>query len=67
MTRKELEKAKESGNIYYEDVDITAFLIYKMYIALMFEWNESEKKLDEQLIASSISAILKNGLRKEVN
>lgn len=38
-----------------------------MYIALMFEWNESEKKLDEQLIASSISAILKNGLRKEVN
>ena len=62
-----LEKAKESGNIYYEDVDITAFLIYKMYIALMFEWNESEKKLDEQLIASSISAILKNGLRKEVN
>lgn len=62
-----LEKAKESGNIYYEDVDITAFLIYKMYIALMFEWNESEKKLDEQLIASSISAILKNGLRKDVN
>lgn len=62
-----LEKAKESGNIYYEDVDITAFLIYKMYIALMFEWNESEKKLDEQMIASSISAILKNGLRKDVN
>lgn len=62
-----LEKAKESGNIYYEDVDITAFLIYKMYIALMFEWNENEKELDEQMIASSISAILKNGLRKDVN
>ena len=38
-----------------------------MYIALMFEWNESEKILDEQLIASSISAILKNCLRKEFN
>ena len=62
-----MKKAKDIGNIYYEDIDITAFLIYKMYIALMFEWNESEKKLDEQMIASSITAILKNGLRKDVN
>ena len=29
--------------------------------------NKSEKKLDEQMIASSITAILKNGLRKDVN
>lgn len=65
--KTKLEKAKENGYIYYKDVDITAFLIYKMYIALMFEWNENEKKLDEQMIASSISAILKNGLRKEVD
>jgi hypothetical protein len=35
-----------------------------MYIALMFEWND--KELDEQMIAKSISEILKNGLRKEV-
>ena len=33
----------------------------------MFEWNENEKKLDEQIIASSISQILKNGLRKDVD
>ena len=65
--KTKLEKAKENGYIDYKDVDITAFLIYKMYIALMFEWNENEKKLDEQMIASSISAILKNGLRKEVD
>lgn len=38
-----------------------------MYIALMFEWNEHEKELDEQMIASSISEILKNGLRKDVD
>ena len=62
-----LEKAKENGYIDYKDVDITSFLIYKMYIALMFEWNENEKKLDEQIIASSISQILKNGLRKDVD
>ena len=35
-----LEKAKENGYIDYKDVYITSFLIYKMYIALMFEWNE---------------------------
>ena len=62
-----LEKAKENGYIDYKDVDITSFLIYKMYIALMFEWNENEKKLVEQIIASSISQILKNGLRKDVD
>lgn len=62
-----MEKAKENGYIDYKDVDITSFLIYKMYIALMFEWNENEKKLDEQIIASSISQILKNGLRKDVD
>lgn len=65
--KTKLEKAKENGYIDYNDVDITSFLIYKMYIALMFEWNENEKKLDEQMIASSISAILKNGLRREVD
>lgn len=65
--KTKLEKAKENGYIDYKNVDITSFLIYKMYIALMFEWNEHEKELDEQMIASSISEILKNGLRKEVD
>jgi AcrR family transcriptional regulator len=62
--REKLIIAKEKGYINYHDLDITVFLIYKMYIALMFEWND--KELDEQMIAKSISEILKNGLRKEV-
>ena len=43
---------------------ITAFLIYKMYIALMFDWNENNKKLDEKSIADNILKIAKNGLQK---
>lgn len=63
--KSKLEIAKEKGYIYYEDLEITTFLIYKMYIALMLEWNHESKKLDEQMIAKNISNILRNGLRKE--
>ena len=60
------KKAKEKGYIDYLDLNITTFLIYKMYIALIFEWNTEEKEIDEQMLAKTISGILKNGLRKEV-
>ena len=64
--KEKLIIAKEKGYIYYEDLEITTFLIYKMYIALILEWDNKGKKLDEQMIANNISEILKNGLRKEV-
>lgn len=64
--RNKLQKAKEKGYIDYIDLDITTFLIYKMYIALIIEWNTNEKELDEQMLAQTISEILKKGLRKEV-
>ena len=62
--KEKLIVAKEKKYIYYEDLEITTFLIYKMYIALLLEWNGKDKELDEQKIANSISEILKNGLRK---
>ena len=64
--RKKLQKAKENGYIDYLDLDITTFLVYKMYIALIIEWNDKDKNLDDQMIAQSIVEILKNGLRKDV-
>lgn len=65
--KEKLIIAKDKGYIYYEDLEITAFLIYKMYIALILEWDDTkERKIDEQKIANIISKILKNGLRKEV-
>ena len=55
---------KEKGYISFQDLDITAFLVYKMYIALIFEWDDKSKKLDEKMVADSISEIIKNGLKK---
>ena len=62
--RTKLELAKEKGYIEYENLDITAFLIYKMYLALIFEWDDTKNEIDEQMIAKTISKILKNGLIK---
>lgn len=62
--REKLQKAKEKGYISFQDLDITAFLVYKMYIALIFEWDDKSKKLDEKMVADSISEIIKNGLKK---
>lgn len=64
--RRKLEFAKEKGYIDYKDLDVTTFLIYKMYIALIIEWNDKNEDLDEQMIAQSISEILRKGLRKDV-
>lgn len=62
--KQKLQDAINKGYIKVKDVDIVAFLIYKMYIALMFDWNENNKKLDENIIADNIISILKNGLNK---
>ncbi|MBR3673691.1 MAG: TetR/AcrR family transcriptional regulator [Clostridia bacterium] len=62
--KQKLQDAINKGYIKVKDVDIVAFLIYKMYIALMFDWNENNKKLDENIIADNIISILKTGLNK---
>ena len=62
--KQKLLRAIEKDHIKVQNVDITAFLIYKMYIALMFDWNENNKKLDERVIADNILIFLKSGLEK---
>ena len=65
--RKQLELAIQNDKIEVQNIDITTFLIYKMYIALMIDLNEDYKKLDEKEIADNILHFLVNGLkRKEV-
>ena len=54
-----LERALKDGYIKTCDPDITAFIIYKVYIALIFDWN---KPLNKQEAANNIMAILENGL-----
>lgn len=49
----------ESGNIKECDSRLTAFIIYKVYIAVMFEY---ERELDEEKVTKEITSILKDGL-----
>jgi len=63
--KNKLQKAKEKGFIEFTNLDVTAFLVYKMYIALIIEWSDKDKTMDEQMIANSISEVIKRGLRKE--
>ena len=63
--KSKLQKAKEKGFIEFTDLDVTSFLVYKMYKALILEWTDKDKTMDEQMIANSISEIIKKGLRKE--
>lgn len=54
-----LEKAIEDGYVKTCDPDMTAFIIYKVYIALIFDWN---KPLNKEEVADNIMAVLENGL-----
>ena len=57
---KKLQYAVDKNYIKVDDIEITAFLIYKMYIALMFEW--PDKKINKEKISDNIIKILRNGL-----
>ena len=56
-----LKKSIEKGDVRNCDTHLASFLIYKMYVALMFEWN---KPLDKKEITDNIMDILKTGIFK---
>lgn len=60
--KEKLEKAMNDGEIYVENVDVMAFVIFKIYIALMLEWDHKKDKVDDELVADTIIDLLKNGL-----
>ena len=63
-----VKNAMDKGYIKIENPEVVTFLVYKMYIALMFDWSETREKLDEEEIAKTILDILKNGLgEREIN
>lgn len=62
---EKLQYAINKQYIEVENIEITSFLIYKMYLALMFEWTEQDKILNEKIIADNILKILKSGLGKK--
>lgn len=63
--KEKLESAVKQNEISVPNVEVMAFLIYKMYVALLLEWNEGKQKIDEKLIADTIINLLKNGLERK--
>ena len=62
--KEKLDIAVANGEIYVKDTEVMAFLIFKMYIALLLEWDENQKtKMNEKQIAETIISLLKNGLK----
>lgn len=60
--KQKLEWAIENKKIMNINVDVASFLIYKMYVSLMIEWDDSNKQLNEEEISDIIIKILKNGI-----
>jgi AcrR family transcriptional regulator len=54
-----IKEAIKLNNIKKCDTHLTAFIIYKVYIDVMFEY---DKELDEKQVTKEITSILKNGL-----
>ena len=60
--KQKLSKAIEQNYIKDCNVEIAAFVIYKIYIALMYDWSDENKKLNEREVADNITKILKDGI-----
>ncbi|MNP55660.1 hypothetical protein D3C76_1503210 [compost metagenome] len=57
-----LKKGIEKGIVRQCNAKGVAFLLYKLYFALAFEWEEDNDPLDEEAIAENVSLFFKTGL-----
>lgn len=60
--KEKLELAMERGDIKKVDIDICAFVIYRIYMAILLEWDSKKHPIDEKKLTNEISDILKSGL-----
>ncbi|RXZ00270.1 TetR/AcrR family transcriptional regulator [Fictibacillus sp. S7] len=62
--RQELEKAIEKGEIKKCNTEITSYVMLKMYVSLVFDWEMEHKPLSKEEIADIFENTLITGLRK---
>lgn len=62
--RERLEKARQEEWIKPCNIDLCAFIILKIYMAIMLEWDMDQKPLKEKEITDSLTMILKTGIFK---
>ncbi|MGX1900450.1 TetR family transcriptional regulator [Thermolongibacillus altinsuensis] len=62
--KQKIEAAIEKGEIKNCNPEITAFLMFKMYIALVFEWEQTHEPLSKEQIAELFELYFLKGLSK---
>lgn len=60
--KEKLEIAIKQKKIKKYNTDIVAFIIYKVYVALMYDWTNENNELDEKEFSDNITKILKEGI-----
>ena len=60
--KEKLQSAMEKGYIRNCDTEITAFLMLKMYLALIFDWERTHDPLEKEEIAELFQSYLFKGL-----
>ena len=60
--KEKLDLAIKDGYLKKCDTSITAFIIYKVYVALKFEW---KGKLDKKSISTQLTLVLTEGIIKQ--
>jgi TetR/AcrR family transcriptional regulator len=62
--KQKIEAAIEKGEIRDCDAEITAFLMLKLYVALIFDWEKNHEPLDKEKIAELFELYFLKGLSK---
>lgn len=64
FVQKELDKAIEKGEIKECHTDIVAFMMVKVYIALIFDWERDHEALQKEKMLEVLEMFVMDGLRK---
>ncbi|MBA2872020.1 AcrR family transcriptional regulator [Anoxybacillus calidus] len=62
--KQKIEEAIEKGEIRPCDAEITAFLMLKLYVALIFDWEKNHEPLEKEKIAELFELYFLKGLSK---
>jgi AcrR family transcriptional regulator len=62
--KQKIEEAIKKGEIRSCDVEITAFLMLKLYVALIFDWEQNHEPLEKEKIAELFELYFLKGLSK---
>ncbi|MED2974047.1 TetR/AcrR family transcriptional regulator [Fictibacillus sp. B-59209] len=62
--KQELQKAIEKGEIRKCNTDITSYVMLKMYVSLVFDWEQEHEPLSKEEIADIFENILMTGLKR---